>query len=998
MREPTAPPATASGRLSVADVRRRLAEADGRTLWRSLDELAAMPELEAFLAEELPREAARLASAVDRREFLKLAGASLALAGLAACTKQPEERIVPYVRQPEHVVPGHPLYYATAIARRGVALGLLVESHEGRPTKAEGNPDHPGSLGGTDVASQAAVLGLYDPDRSQAVTHVGDIRSWSTFRDAFGGIVAAQRERRGTGLRILTETVGSPTLADQLRGLLRDFPEARWVQWEPTATDNARAGARLAFGEPVAVRLQVERADVILSLDADFLAPAPDTVRYAREFARRRKPGPGMTRLYVVEPAPTITGANADHRLALRAGEVEAFARAVAARLGLRVKGGGSPVAEAHARWIDAVAADLKARGGTALVVAGDAQPPAVHALAHAMNQHLGGAGRTVVYTDPIEAEPSDQLAGITQLANDMNQGLVDVLIVIGGNPAYTAPADLDFAARMAKVGLRIRHGLYEDETSLLCHWHLPETHFLEAWSDARAYDGTVSIVQPLIAPLYEGRSAHELLALFSDRPDRTGHDVVRDAWQARRAGAEFETFWRKSLHDGVVEGTALAPKRPTLRGDWDGEPAPLPEGIEIAFRPDEYVHDGRFANNGWLQELDRPLTKLVWDNAALLAPATAERLELANDDVVELAFQGRQVRAPVWIVPGHAAEAVTVSLGFGRTRAGRVGTGVGFDAYRLRTTSALHAGSRCQVRRTGDVYRLVSTQEHHSMEGRPVVRTATLTEWTAHPEFARHEEDDPPRDATLYPNHEYRGYAWGMAIDLNACIGCHACVMACSSENNMPIVGKDQVGRGRDLQWIRIDRYFEGPLDAPAILHQPVPCMHCENAPCEVVCPVNATVHSSEGLNEMVYNRCVGTRYCSNNCPYKVRRYNFYLYNDWDTETYKMGRNPDVTVRSRGVMEKCTYCVQRIEYARAAAIREGRPIRDGDVTPACAQACPAEAIVFGDINDPASRVAKLKADSRNYGLLAALNTRPRTTYLAGVRNPNPALADEGRS
>ena len=984
--------------LDLAAIRRRLAAADGRTLWRSLDELAGTPEFAAYLAEEFPREGARLASAVDRREFLKLAGASLALAGLAACTKQPEERIVPYVRQPEHAVPGNPLYYATAIARRGVALGLLVESHEFRPTKAEGNPDHPGSLGSTDVAAQAAVLGLYDPDRSQAPTHVGEITSWGAFRDAFTGVVAAQRERRGAGLRILTETVGSPTLADQLRGVLRDFPEARWIQWEPTAADSARAGARRAFGEPVAVRLQLDRADVVLALDADFLQPTPETVRAVRDFARRRRPGPDMLRLYVVEPSPTVTGTNADHRLPLRASEVEALARAVAARLGVRVRGAESPVAAAHRRWIDAVAADLKVHGAGALVVAGDGQPPVVHALAHAMNGALGAVGRTVAYTDPIEAEPTDQLAALADLAREMDQGRVDVLVVVGGNPVYDAPADLDFGARMAKVGLRVRLGLYDDETSRQSHWHVPETHFLEAWSDARAYDGTVTIQQPLIAPLYEGKSAHELLALFSDRPDRTGHDVLRDAWRARRPGGDFDAFWRKSLHDGVVEGTALAPKRIALRADWDADPTPPAEGLELVFRPDEYVHDGRFANNAWLQELDRPVTKLVWDNAALVAPATAEQLGVRNGDLVELGFQGRQVRAPIWIVPGHARDAVTVALGFGRTRAGRVGTGVGFDAYRLRTTQAMHFGARVAVRKTGDVQQLVSTQEHHAMEGRPIVRTASLAEWTAHPDFAQHEEETPPRDETLYPNHEYSGYAWGMAIDLNACIGCNACVMACESENNNSVTGKDQVGRGRDLQWIRIDRYFEGSLDDPAMVHMPVPCMHCENAPCEVVCPVNATVHSSEGLNEMVYNRCVGTRYCSNNCPYKVRRYNFYLYADWDTETYKMGRNPDVSVRSRGVMEKCSYCVQRIEEARAAAIREGRPIRDGDVTPACAQACPGQAIVFGNVNDPASRVAKAKADARNYALLSSLNTRPRTTYLAGVRNPNPALADEAAS
>jgi molybdopterin-containing oxidoreductase family iron-sulfur binding subunit len=983
--------------LDLPAIRERLASARGREYWRGLEELADSEEFQSLLRREFPENASEWMDPVSRRGFLKLMGASLALAGLSACTGQPDERIVPYVKAPEEIVPGKPLFFATAMPLGGYATGLLAESHMGRPTKVEGNPKHPASLGATDAFAQASILTLYDPDRSQAVLNAGHISSWNAFAAALGTELEKQKARRGAGLRVLTETVTSPTLAAQLRALLARFPAAKWHQYEPAARDNARLGARLAFGEFVETRYRLERADVILALDADFLCSGPGCVRYAHDFAERRKihgRDARMNRLYVVESTPTNTGTMADHRLALRAGEIEGFARAVAQGLGI-LGGTAAAASGPHAKWIAAVARDLQKHRGASLVVAGDGQPPVVHALIHAINHALGNVGATVTHTDPVEANPVDQRESLQALARDMEAGRVDVLIVLGGNPAFTAPADLQFAERLSRAKFRVHLGLYDDETARLCDWHIPEAHYLEAWSDARAYDGTATVIQPLIAPLYGGKSAHELLAEILGQPGRTGYEIVRDYWKGRHRSKDFELFWRTALHDGVIDGTALPAKSVSLkkgigetgkRGNGEGG------GLEIVFLPDPTIWDGRFANNGWLQELPKPLTKLTWDNAALVSPATAERLGLSTGDVVELQHGGRTVRAPIWIMPGHASDSITVHFGYGRTRTGRVGTGAGFDAYPLRTTTAPWFASGLTIRKTGARYPLVTTQSHNSMEGRHLVRAGTLEEYQRHPEFARQMGEEPPRDLTLYPGFKYEGYAWGMAIDLNACTGCNACVVACQAENNSPIVGKDQVSRGREMHWIRIDRYYQGGVDNPEIHHQPVMCQQCENAPCEAVCPVAATNHSAEGLNDMVYNRCVGTRYCSNNCPYKVRRFNFLQFQDFETPSLKLMRNPNVTVRSRGVMEKCTYCVQRINAAKIEAEKADRSVRDGEILTACQQACPAQAIVFGNVNDPGSRVSKLKAEPRSYGLLADLNTRPRTTYLAKVRNPNPEL------
>jgi molybdopterin-containing oxidoreductase family iron-sulfur binding subunit len=995
-------------RIDLASVRRRVDGARGRRYWKSLEELADTPGFQEFLHREFPENASEWTDPSGRREFLKVMGASMALAGLTACTRQPTEKIVPYVKPPEQVVPGRPLFFATAVLDGGYAKGVLVESHEGRPTKIEGNPDHPASLGATDAITQAAILELYDPDRSQTVKQLGEIRSWGAFVAAVKAALTAQKPLAGAGLRILTETITSPTLAAQMRGLLAEYPQARWHQYEPLAPDHARAGALLSFGQPVEARYRLAEADVILSLESDFLGRGPDSVRLTREFAQRRRvDGHAQpSRLYVAEGSPSLTGANADHRLSLRSSEVEGFARAVAAGLGLAVSGASS----AHGPLVAALVKDLQRAGAGALVMAGESQPPAVHALAHAVNARLGSVGRTVTFSAPVVASADAQAVSLAALAQDMAAGRVDTLLVLGANPVYHAPADLLFAKAMERVPLRFHAGLYEDETAALCQWHVALSHPLESWSDARAAGGVATILQPLIAPLYGGKSPHEVLSVFSAQPERSGYELVRDHWKEALGEAAFESRWLRAVHDGVVAGTEQAETSVSAGlGAWaTASPAPAPSGLEIVFRPDPNVGDGRLANNGWLQELPRPLTKLTWDNAVLMSPRTAEKLGVgvrttqtgsentasgSPADVVEVRYQGRSVRGPAWVLPGHPDDSITLHLGFGRTHAGRVGDGVGFDAFALRTSDAPWFGFGAQVTPTGERVYLACTQDHWSMEGRHPVRSVSLEELERDPHAIAEMGEKPPRELNMYPGFQYDGHAWGMAIDLGSCVGCNACTVACQSENNIPVVGKEQVARGREMHWIRVDRYFEGEVDNPAVHHQPVPCMHCEQAPCETVCPVAATVHSDEGLNDMVYNRCVGTRYCSNNCPYKVRRFNFFLYQDWTTPSLKLLRNPDVSVRSRGVMEKCTYCVQRIQRVKIDARNQGRPVRDGEIQPACAQACPAQAIVFGDVNDPGSAVSKLKASPRNYGLLDDLNPRPRTTYLGSVKNPNPELA-----
>jgi MoCo/4Fe-4S cofactor protein with predicted Tat translocation signal len=1088
---------------------RILADEDGRQHWRSLEELADTEEFRELVAREFPQAAEEWDDPVERRTFLKLMGASLALAGLGGCVYQPPEKIVPYVRQPEEIVPGKALFFATAFELGGVATGLLAKSNEGRPTKLEGNPDHPSSRGTTDVFAQASILDLYDPDRSQTPTFREMDRPWSGFLEDAKRALDSARGRQGAGLRFLTETVTSPTLAAQLKAIFTDLPQARLHQYEPAARNSAMAGAMLAFGQAVNTVYRFDQADRIFSIDSDFLSCGPGSLAYAADFSNKRRvthEHREMNRLYVVETTMTNTGAKADHRLALRPSEMEAFVRAVASALGVNVGAGGQgPGAGAHGWWAAAMVRDLQQSRGRSIIIPGDEQTPAIHALAHAMNDALGNVGKTVVYTDPVEAFPEDQVQSLRTLVADMNAGQVETLVILGGNPVYTAPADLNFAESLNRVPLRIHLSVYKDETSELCHWHIPAAHYLETWSDTRGHDGTATIMQPLIAPLYGGRSAHELLAVFSTQQDRTGYDLLRAYWQghmksggtqaaaamagqttgaatqsaatqgaatqgataAGSAGAgaptansatatpasgqafeassaggaspstsgaptaspsstpsagaasaptDFEQFWRKAVHDGVIPGTALAPRMVALKGDWASQlavptaTAPSSDGgLEIVFRTDPTIYDGRFANNGWLQELPKPLTKLTWDNALMVSPTTANRFGFKNDigvkggDVLvstaNLSYGGRTLSAvPVWILPGQPDGVVTVHLGYGRRRAGKIGNGKGFNAYAIRTSDAPWANRGVQLTNTGEYYPLATTQLHFGMENRDIVRGGTLLDYLKETEGAAEqageEEDKPGQDESMYPPYDYsKDYAWGMTIDTTSCVGCNACVIACQAENNIPVVGKEQVMRSREMHWLRVDTYFEG--DASQLKgteFMPVPCMHCENAPCEPVCPVHATVHDAEGLNVMVYNRCVGTRYCSNNCPYKVRRFNFLLYQDFQTPTYQLMRNPEVSVRSRGVMEKCTYCIQRIQLGKIESEKEGRSIQDGEVVTACQAVCPTQAIIFGNTNDPRSRVAQLKREKRNYGLLADLNTQPRTTYLSSLRNPNPEM------
>jgi len=1013
---------TAKNSIDLARARAKLAGPDAPRFWQSLEELSDTKSFRNFLENEFPANAdsPRSSFAVDRRDVLKLVAASATMAGLSACTKLPPEKIVPYAHPPEEIIPGRPLFYATSFPDHGVSTGVLVESHMGRPTKIEGNPEHPGSLGGTSVFMQASILSMYDPDRSQSVLREGRVSTWDDFAAAMGN-ARTRFLPTGAGVRILTPTVTSSTLAAQIETLLKQFPQAKWHQWEPCGEHGAREGARLAFGRPVNTIYHFEQADVVVSLDADFLVHGSGYVRYARDFASRRDlsagPSSKLNRLYVAESMSTSTGAVADHRLPLRSSDIDDLARQLAAAVGVAVPPSTNASAKIPSGWVGAVSRDLLAHKGSSIVLAGEGQPAFVHALAHGINQALGNVGKTISYTEPIEAHPTNQLDSLRDLVNDLNSGKVQLLVVLGGNPVYNAPADLEFESALqgqissGALKLFIHSSLYNDETAQYAHWHVPAAHYLESWSDGRAFDGTVGIIQPLIAPLYDNHSAHEIVALFTGDSDKSPHDLVRGYWQSQRPEKDkaFENFWETSLHDGLMAGTALPTISPSLRADFSQAstpPAADPTALEVVFRSDPSVGDGEFANNGWLQETPRPITRITWDNAAMISPATAEQRSLKSGDYVILRLGGRQVEAGVFIVPGHADNSITLHLGYGRRRSGAVGNGPGFNAYLLRTAPALWIARGVQIEPTGKSYYFASLQQQYTIdvEGHPadeesaaafnphrdLVRITTMEEFQKDPNFARNPELEA--DQTIYPKFKYDTYAWGMSIDLNRCIGCNACVVACVAENNIAVVGKDQVARGRLMHWIRIDTYFSGGLDNPQMYYEPMPCMQCENAPCEYVCPVGATTHSSEGLNDMTYNRCVGTRYCSNNCPYKVRRFNFYLFSDYTTPSLYGVRNPNVTVRSRGVMEKCTYCVQRINAAKIRAEEENRTVRDGEIVTACQGACPTEAIIFGDINDPASRVSKLKAQSRNYGLLEDLNTRPRTTYLARVRNPNPEM------
>ncbi len=1044
---------------------------DQPAIWRSLGEKAD-PTRRARQAVEEPAVQVPEKSILGRRSFLGVAGATTAAIGLSGCLRRPAENILPFTRAPEYSQPGIPLHFATSVHHQGEAIGLIVESHEGRPTKVEGNPDHPATLGKTDAQLQALIRELYDDDRPGHPSTRGEgdgaereRRSWADFEAFWREKAGELSSSRGQGLAILAQPTDSPSFQRARDAVMQRFP-------------SAREGARIAYGEPLATLVDYSRAQRVLAVDCDFLGAEPGSIRNQYRWAQARRllgPQEDTGRLYAVEGSLTVTGMSADHRLRLAPSKAGAYLRAVAAYLG-RLEGVNLPAGVRGAlgapselegvpnEWVSAVATDLAQHRGRAVVCVGSGQPPHVHALAHAINAALGSVGAVVQHYPPADPAEPEPLSSLRELTEAMREGQVDTLFVLGGNPVYDAPADLGFGEALERVQTSVALSFLLDETASRCTWHLPRAHAFESWGDHVSTDRVISIQQPLIAPLRGGRSEQELLALLGGVRAWRGYSLVRNTVRALvGAGAQFERIWRLSLHRGVV--VAAAPQPPLTPAPRDAEIAralgeaeqAAGEGWEIVFQPSYQTHDGRFANVPWLLEMPDPITKICWDNAALISPASARELGIdvreggyGRGDLVTIAREGAEVTVPIFVVPGHADHVITLPLGWGRTAGGEHG-GAGFDVYPLRTSDALGFATGARVSLAGGSYPLAQTQEHHSMEGRPLVIDATLEQYRETPDFAQWRAPtpalgpqwtqvdysaprQPPQGGTTYsiypePRSARPGapprYKWGFAVDLTTCTGCSACVVACQAENNIASVGKQQVTRGREMHWMRIDRYFVGDdVENPQVGLQPMYCQHCEEAPCENVCPVNATAHSPEGINEMAYNRCVGTRYCMNNCPYKVRRFNYLDWHGNVPEIERMRFNPNVTVRMRGVMEKCTYCVQRIQSARIRAAQdtvvgadgeirhaateddvrarrarqigeliEGeRRIRGAEVTPACAQACPSEALVFGDLNDTDSLVHQLAHLDRQYKVLASIGTQPRNTYLGKIRNPNPEM------
>jgi MoCo/4Fe-4S cofactor protein with predicted Tat translocation signal len=1002
---------------------------DHQEYWRSREQRDGDPSVRPFVEREFQEGASELPEGVSRRSLIQLVGASLSLAGLAAC-RRPVEHIVPFVRAPEDMLPGIPRLFATSMPTGLDAVGLLVTSHEGRPTKIEGNELHPASLGATSAWAQASILDLYDPDRSQHVLHQGQKASWQAFLDAWRALEPAHLADGGARLAVVTRPFASPTLARLIAALRARFPQARVVGYEPVGDELILRGLEAATGAPALPLLHPERARVVVAIDSDFLLTGTGSVAHARRFADGRRVAGSdgtMSRLWAIEAVHSLTGANADHRLPLRSDQIATFVAALGSRLGIEtgLTLDAGP-ATFDSTWLEALAADLGAHRGASLLTAGRRQAPAVHAAVHALNQGLGNLGVTVEYARLADAVLPDTAAFATVLES-MRAGEISTLLLLGANPLYDAPAGLDAAAALAAVETTIHLGAHADETGAATTWHLPEAHFLEAWGDTRALDGTIGVVQPLIAPLYEGRSAIELLAVIAGEsappptlpegetadaaaPPPTpepasGYDAVRATWRQILGTTEslaLDGGWERVVHDGLLPAANTWAGIPPAAGTGAAAVPPASAGarsasdgaLDLVLLDSPRVFDGRYANNAWLQELPDAITKVTWDNPAMLAPATAAELGLRNEDLVRIAAGDLEIEVPVWIVPGMAPRTVAVELGYGRAFGGRVADGVGANVYPLRSAGDPYLVAGVRVERRGNQREIAQTQDHGSMEGRPIVREATLEAYSAHPEFAREAVEVPHTRALWKEEWSYeQGYQWGMTIDLNACTGCNACVIACQAENNVPVVGRAEVRRGREMHWLRIDRYFAGDEAAPQTVFHPVPCMQCENAPCEQVCPVTATVHDAEGLNVMVYNRCIGTRYCLNNCPYKVRRFNYFNFTKHTPQVLRLQNNPDVTVRSRGVMEKCTYCTQRINERKIAAKLEERTLRDGEVKTACQQACPSQAIQFGNILDGASAVAQAKAEPRNYTLLDELLTKPRTSYLAKLRNPHQELA-----
>jgi molybdopterin-containing oxidoreductase family iron-sulfur binding subunit len=954
----------------------------GRRLWRSTQELAADPEFLARAAAEFPSLAPGLDGA-SRRRVLQLMGAVFALSGLSACDSGPPGGLlIPAVRNPPNIVPGLPNEYATAHVHDGYALGTVVTHNMGRPFRVQGNPHHPSSLGAADPFSIAEVLDFYDPDREFALSRDGMPADHQSLAAALIAERARLGEARGAGLRILTGTLTSPTLARQLDALLVQYPEARWHQWQPISRDNVARGANLAYGAPLELVAHLDRADVILAIDSDLLSSAPGWLRYARDYTTRRNPTrtQRMSRLYVVESSATNMGAIADNHLVAGPTEAHRFMLALAA--GVLNRGAMPPDAP---NWANSVIADLMTNRGRAFVHVGPDQPPETHALVHAINEALGGRNATYELVQPIAHAVQDQAASLGELVHDMHAGRVGTLVIIDQNPLFAAPAGLGFADALKRVPLNIALSVQPNETTSVAQWSIPMKHPWETWSDARGHDGTATIMQPQAMPLFSGHGPGEMLMLLGGPTAVTDIELVQETWKPAFSGS-FPDNWREALAKGVVPGTVSARADTPLRPDAAHSipPAPPQHALSLVFRPDPALWDGRHANNPWLQELPRPITKLTWDNPLHIAPALASKFGLANGDNVQVKVGRAAVTAPVWIVPGQAPDVVTAPLGGGRTQVGSVGQGAGVNYYPLTGSKFAPTFARAEGHT-----RLASTVHHNALleADDKILKHGTLADFQHKPDFAHNEHQEPHLYRWVSPG----PVAWGMSIDLNRCIGCNACVIACQSENNIPTVGKEQVYREREMFWLRIDLYHEGGIDNPDKFFEPVLCMHCEQAPCEIVCPVMATNHDSEGLNLMIYNRCIGTRFCSNNCPYKVRRFNFYGYGNQQPRP-PASWNPEVTVRGRGVMEKCTYCVQRIAAERIAADRENRSERN--IRTACQQACPAQVFTFGNLRNLEDEVVKRKASPLDFAMLEDQNTHPRTTYEAVVRNPNPDIGD----
>lgn len=1052
-------------KLDMAAIREKLAEAKGPRYWRTFQELAETPEFMEILHDEVPQITRSSLLSMDRKQFLTLGAASIALAGVSGCRYLPQKKSVPYVVQPEIAIPEIPLFYASSAPTvHGFGIGTMVTSHQGRPTKIDGNPAHPASLGALDSITQASVLTMYDPDRAQSVMQNAMIATWDDFFEYARPLIQQMVKGGGSGLRFLSQTSMSPTFLDMMSKILKIFPNAQWAIYDPMSTSPEKT-SELAYGKPVHTYYDLTKARRIVSLDADFLTDMPGSVRYARDFMDGRRVRAGiqpaqMNRLYSIESAPTTTGAVADHLLRVRASEIPGITLAIAAGLG--VPGVGTPqvISPEASSLVSAIVADLLTSPSQSLIIPGAYQDPSVFILAQAINDHLGSTGSAVIHTELFGPPTNGQgTVSLAQLVSDMNSGTVEMLLILGGNPCFDAPSGSQFTEAMSKVTTNVHFGMYEDETTAHCEWHLPESHFLESWGDIRAYDGTASIIQPLIEPLYHTKNINEVLSGLFDFPydgiasstnlnPRNDYHMVRDYWAKNGIPERQEPFdfdFKRVLHDGVIANSAAKPIQIAVSQSALSSlkvPSKLNtvgKSIEIMLRPDPTMWDGRFANNGWLQELPKPFTKVTWDNIALMSPGMAEKLNIPINQegaqaspLIEISASGQTVKIAVWTLPGHAEDAITVYLGYGRTIAGHVGSNTGFNIYPILFNTAHKWNLSGDLSYNGDSYDIATTQHFHTMDGRDIIHAGTIAQFLTNPSMTEIPLDgQPPSENDMgrnlqqpdeYPRYNWPtkkmiadgdaayAYAWGMSIDLSVCTSCSACMMACQSENNIAIVGKNYVMRGRHMNWIRVDTYYESKPDDyysyvkhPKTYFQPVTCMQCEQAPCEPVCPVGATMHSEEGINQMVYNRCIGTRYCSNNCPYKVRRFNYINYsNHFDANkfgqsviTLEMVNNPDVTVRGRGVMEKCMFCIQRINFVRQRAEVENRPIRDGEVVTACQQACPTNAIVFGNINDPEAEVTKLKHEPHNYGLLADLNTRPRLTYLAKVSNPNPLIKSD---